>query len=142
MNPPEVVPALNRLLNVLCRSLSMYLAEARPWTRRHDQHLQEALANVVADRRELSARVARAVQQHHGRPDPGRFPMAFTAINDVALEGLRPKLIEYQQRDVEALRRCVAELAPLPPLHALAEEALGNARGHLEILNQMMNDER
>ena len=142
MNQPEPVRVLTRLLHVLCRSLPRYLEDARPWTRRDDERAQEVLADVAAAQGILAERVARAIVQQGGRPDPGRFPIEFAAINDLALDSLRQRLIEYQGRDVAAIGRCVAELRPALVLRSLAEEALADARRHLDVLKEMRNDER
>ncbi len=141
MDPSEALSVLNRLLQVLSRSLPMYLVDARPWTRRDDQPLEGALARVVADQRTYAQRVVDRIVAIGGRPDPGRFPMQFASANDLTMEYLRPGLIECQRQDVESLRLCVDELHNDPDLHSLAEEALGNARGHLDILEEMMKDE-
>jgi len=134
MNRLEVISVLDRLLQTLCRSLPRYLEDARPWTRRGDQKTIAALTHIVADQRELAQRVAEAIVEHGGRPDPGRFPMEFTAINDLQLDFVLKKLIEYQQRDVETIQRCAADLDEAPMIRALAEEALGNAKGHRDLL--------
>lgn len=139
MNPQQTLAALNRLLHVLCRSLPMYLVEAAPFTRRDDQPTQEALAHVVTDQRLYAQRVTRAILARGGRPDPGRFPIQFTAVNDLELQFLHRRLIECQRRDLQALQGCVDELKHVPDLESLAEEAIGNARGHLDILDEIMN---
>jgi hypothetical protein len=137
MNQAEKVAVLNRLLHVLCRSLPMYLADARPWARGDQQPIQEALSHLVADQQQYAGRVAQAIVECGFRPDLGRFPMQFTAINDVSLDFLVQKVIELQRRDITAIEHCAAELTEVPPLCSLAEEILGNARGHLEILEEM-----
>ena len=127
---------LNRLLHVLCRSLPMYLRDARPWSGPGQQPIQRAIDNLVGDQQMYAQRVAEAIAELDGGPDPGRFPMEFTAIHDLSLDFLLQKVIERQRRDLAAIERCAADLAGAPSLHALAEEILGNARGHLEILEK------
>lgn len=141
MNPPEVVSVLNRLLHVLCRSLPMYLEDAKPWTRRDDEQAQRALADIVAEQRVLAANVAEAILEHRGRPDPGRFPIEFAATNDLTLDFLQQKLVEYQHRDLAAIRRCLAELESMPRLRPLAKKALAGAKTHLDILQEMTKHE-
>jgi len=136
MNPPEIVKLLNRLLQVLGGSLPMYLSDAHPWTCRDQQPMQGALANLVADQRAMMGRIAAMILQHGGQPRPARFPINFTSANDLSLDFLLEELIEHQRFDVAAIERCVAGLAEAPPAQSLAEEVLGNARGHLEILEE------
>ena len=72
-----------------------------------------------------------------GHPSPGAFPYQFTSVHDLAIDYLLERLIECQRRDVTRIGRCVDDLAGLPQHAALAEEILGNARGHLETLEQL-----
>ncbi len=75
--------------------------------------------------------VTEAITAHGGRPDPGRFAMHWTAKNDLSLGFLLQEVIDQQEQDVAAIEQCAAELEEIASLHALAEEILGNARGHL-----------
>jgi predicted outer membrane protein len=47
------------------------------------------------------------------------------------------ELAFYQQQDIAIIERCVAELVTDPQGRSLAEEILGNARGHLESLDEL-----
>ena len=142
MNQPEALSVFCRLLRILCRSLPRYLEAARPWSRRDDEQAQEVLAKIVADQRTLAERVARAIVAHGGRPDPGCFPIEFTAINDLALDFLQQRLVECQRRDVAAIEHCAAELQPVPALRSLAEKALASARTHLDRLEDLTKHAR
>ena len=137
----ETIPVLNRLLGLLCRSLPAYLADARPWTQSDNRQLRTALDQLVADQQRYARRVTEAITERGGRPDPGRFPTEFTAKNDLALEFLRREMIRRQQQDVAAIQQCAVELEGGASLHSLAEEILGNARGHLDILKEMTKHE-
>jgi hypothetical protein len=141
MNSFEAIPALNRLLQVLSCSLPAYLADARPWAAAGSQAVQTALDHLVADQQRYARRVADAITAEGVRPDPGRFPMAFMAKNDLSLKFLLQEVIDSQQRDVVAIERCAAQLEDVAPLHSLAEEILGNARGHFDILKELINAE-
>jgi hypothetical protein len=50
-------------------------------------------------------------------------------------------VIDYQEHDIRAIERCVAQLEGEPALHALAEEILGNTKGHLDILQELIKGE-
>jgi hypothetical protein len=136
MESLEAIPILNRLLQIVCRSLPMYLADARPWVRPGRQAMQTALDRLVADRRRYAGRVAEAITALGDRPDPGRFPAEFSAKNDLSLDFLLPELVESQEEDLLEIDRCVLQLDGEPSLHSLAEEIRGNVRGHLEILRE------
>ena len=137
----QTIEVLNELLRILCRSLPAYLADAKPWGQSEDQQLRTALDQLVADQQRYARRVTEAIAERGGRPDPGRFPTEFTAKNDLALEFLRREMIRQQEQDVAAIGRCAAELEGAASLHSLAEEILGNAKGHLDILKEMTKHE-
>jgi hypothetical protein len=141
MNAFEAIPVLDRLLKLLCRSLPAYLADARPWARAGDRRIQAALDRLVADQQMYARRVAEAITERGGRPDPGRFPTALTAKNDLGLDFLLQEVIADQQRAAAAIEHCAAQLENLPSLHSLAEEIFGNVRGHLDIFKEMTNAE-
>jgi hypothetical protein len=141
MKSLPTIRLLNELLRLLCRSLPAYLAQAKPWTQPNGRELRLALDRLAADQQRYALRVAQAITELGGRPDPGRFPGEFTTKNDLALEFLRQEVIRQQQRDITAIERCAAQLEGAAALHSLAEEILGNARGHLDILKEMTNIE-
>lgn len=133
------IQALNTLLNVLSRSLSAYLANAKPWASIEDQRLRGVLDNLLSDQQRYADRVSEVIIEEGGRPDPGRFPMRFTAKHDLSLGYLVQEILDEQEQGVAVLERCAAQLEGSSSLHALAEEVLGNARGHLDILKEMTN---
>jgi hypothetical protein len=137
MAPNDPIDVLNRLLRLLCRSLPVYLASTRPSDPRGPRDLGHRLGVIAADQRALAQRVAEAIAERKGQIEPGHFPLEFTAVNDLALGYLVRRAIDYQKRDVEAVGECVEALAGEPSLLPLAEEILGDARGHLETLEEM-----
>jgi hypothetical protein len=137
----EAVPILNRLLAVLCRSLPAYLASAAPWAKTDHRAIRVALERLSADQRLYAQRVAEAIVRCGGRPDPGGFPPEFAAKNDLAIGFLLREVIEYQEQDLSAIEYCAAQLENTPALHALAEEILGNAKGHLDALREVAKRE-
>jgi hypothetical protein len=140
MKTSEALPALNELLHLLCRSLPAYLAEAAPWAHCRHEPVQTALDRLTADERRYALRVADAITARGGRPNPGRFPPLFAAKNDLSLEYLLREVVDSQQQDIAALKRCAQQLERESALHALAEEILGNAEGHLDILREMTKE--
>ncbi len=134
----DPVAVLNRLLRILCRSLPMYLRDARPWSAVEGDPTLAALAAIVADQERFACRTAQAILDQGGQPEPGPFPMEFASMNDAGLDYLLGQVIESQRRDLPRIERCAAELADFPALCALAEEALGNAQAHLDILERIV----
>jgi hypothetical protein len=134
MKAYEAVTTLNRLLEILCRSLPAYLDDAQPWARMDARRVQAALDHFLADTQLYAERVVKAILDLGGRPQPGSFPGEFAAKNDLSLDFLLREVIESQEHDILAIGQCAARLESDSSLHALAEEILGNAKGHLEII--------
>lgn len=128
---------LNRLLIIHHRSLPMYLSYAHPRVTRGHEATAETLESIVADQKAMVDRIGRCIVDEEGSVDFGEFPMLFTGLHDISLDYLLQKLIEYQQRSTEQIQQCVDDLRLAPTYQALAQEALGLARGHLESLEEL-----
>jgi hypothetical protein len=129
--------ALNHLLVIVYRSFPMYLADASPWTRRGDDRARRVLEHVVADERMYAGRITDLLLDRRSLAGFGEYPMAFTDTHDLSLDYLINELIHYQKQDIAGIERCVAALTRDPEGRAIAEEVLGNARGHLESLEEL-----
>jgi hypothetical protein len=141
MNAIESIPALNQLFALLSSSLPMYLADVKTLAWPEGEPVHAALGRLVADQRMYAQRVAEAIAERGGRPNPPRFPTEFAAKNDLSLAFLLPVIIDSLRQAVATIEQCVGRLESDAALHALAEEVLGNVKGHLDILVEMMNDE-
>jgi hypothetical protein len=130
----QTVDVLNRMLQMLCRSLPMYLKDAKPWSRHDQEKVQAAIDSLVADQEMYAARLANLIFDVEGRPDPGVFPTAFTSIHDLSLDYLLAQAVGCLCQEVAALQHLASELPAGSPGRALAEEIAGNAQGHLEVL--------
>jgi hypothetical protein len=137
ISKPSVSAIMNRLLVLHQRSLPMFLTYASPWTAGHDRKAVETLGYLVEDQKRLAGRICDYLLERRWRTDPGEFPLEFTGLHDVSLDYLWPKLIEAQMRDIRVIQDCIAGLQSDPFARALAEEALGSARGHLESLEEV-----
>ena len=140
MDAIESIPVLNRLLGLLCRSLPAYLANVKTLGHPEGEKIRTALSRLVADQQMYAQRVAEAIAQCGGQPSPGRFPTEFAAKNDLSIEFLLREIVACHQRDVVSIRQCVGQLEGDSTLHALAEEILGNAKGHLDILLELVKE--
>lgn len=142
MQTLEALPLLNQLLNLLARSLPIYLVDAQPWTHNGQSTVLEALKRLATDQRKYAACVAEEIARLGGRPDAGRFPVEFTAKNDLALDFLLKDVLEYHEQTVFLLEHFAEELAHYPRLRNLAGEILDNARKHLENLQRLVSNEQ
>ncbi len=140
MTKPVILQTLNRLLTIVYRSLPMYLTYASPWTRHGDERAVAALRHIVEDQKQLSTRIAQYILQHHGSLETGEYPIEFLDMHDLSLDFLLTRLVEHQRSEVAALERCVRDLQADREATALAEEALGSVRGHLETLEELAGE--
>ncbi|MBN1393507.1 MAG: hypothetical protein JW959_00550 [Pirellulales bacterium] len=141
MTNHETISALNQLLGVLRRSLPAYLADARPWSRLGRWKAQAAIDRLVFDGRTYARRLVEQINSLGGCPDTFVFPAEFTAKNDLDVKFILGELIEYLNRDVSAIEQIAARLENAPSAHVLAEEILGNVKGHLEVLKEAKSGE-
>lgn len=140
-HPTNVTSVLNRLLTTLYRSLPIYVQGAHPWVPPDRRPALELLKRIAGDQQMYAQRVADAILHEGGRMELGQFPLEFAAFHDLGIDFLVKKAAESQRRQVEIVEECASALNGVPRLRSLAEEILGNARGHLETLEETMNDE-
>jgi hypothetical protein len=138
MTPSASNTDLNRLLVIIYRSLPMYLADAVPWMHPGDEKAKHVLNHIVADYRMYAGRIADMLLAGRARFSFGEYPMVFTDTHDLSLDYLIGELTYYQKQDVVAIEKCVADLKGDAAARTLAEEVLGNARGHLESLEELL----
>lgn len=134
-----VVRKLNRLLAIHVRSFATYLLEAGPWSsgRVDDEEIARTLRNMGRDQRALAERIYAAVQDRRGPVDSGSFPMEFTDKNDLSLDWLLREVLAYHRRDLAGIEQLARSLADDADAEALAQEALGTAKAHLEALESL-----
>lgn len=137
MASAETIDALNRLYVIHNRSLPMYLSFARPFSLRRNDQAFDTLAHVVTDQQTMMNRIGQLILESEGDVDTGHFPMFYTGYNDLTIEFLVKRAIEQQKNDIAAIGQCVEQLGLAPMAQALAEEALGLAKGHLDNLQDL-----
>ena len=140
MNPQQEINLLNRLMAVLGSSLPAYLDNTAPWADRGAEDARVLLARIASDHQQLARRITAAIRELGGLAEPGRFPIEFTATNDLSADYLVRKTALLQARDVESIQRVVDELAESPRLQVLAEDVLGRAKQHLADLETLAGD--
>jgi len=128
--------ALNRLLVIHHRSLSMYVSDARPWVGNNGRATEslEVLAAIAKDHRQLVDEIGEMLIDRNWPIQYGEYPLQFTAYHDVSLDFLLERLTEHQRRDIAGIEHCADRLKQDPLAHAVAQRALGSAKAHLENL--------
>ncbi len=132
-----MLDALNQLLQLHYRSLPMYLRHAEPWAREGSDERIAAVRDILADHERIASICADWIQRRGGLIELGEFSMEFTDLHDLSLDFLLRELIVYQRQLIEEIKSLLPALSTDPPVHSLAQEALGAARGHLQNLEEI-----
>lgn len=140
MTLPSTTDLLNRLLVLHERSLPMYLGYAPPDRLFKHERARAVLMQIVEDQKRTIDRLGGLILESHGTVDHGEFPMAFTSLHDLSLSYLLNLLIERQQKFVTVCDRLADQLTTAPFAQAAAREAVGEAKGHLENLQDLQRD--
>ncbi|MAT71115.1 MAG: hypothetical protein CMJ58_16500 [Planctomycetaceae bacterium] len=135
---PEIVNLLNRLLAILCKSFPQYLRWSRPFVPAGRGEVMEAIGSIADDQDRLADRVSRMIDEAGYPPRDGEFPMEFTDMHDLGIDFLINAAVAYQEQDVETISKLVDRLQTAPAGKAIAEEALGMAKGHLDTLRELV----
>ncbi len=130
---------LNRLLAIHCRSFVQYLRWSRPHVPPGHEDEVETLEAIAQDQDAMAERISRAVIDGGGLPRTGEFPMEFTDLHDLDVDFLIAAAVRYQEYDLHAVQEIVEALPSAPAARALAEEAVGMSKGHLDSLRELIH---
>lgn len=134
----STIDVLNRLYVAHARSLPSYLSYAMPWLASTDARAWETVVQVAVDQRRMADRLGEMIMDLGGAVDPGEYPLKYTALHDLSFEYLLGKVIEGQTQLVPQLQAGAEQLTLVPLARSLAEEAVGEAKGHLESLRELL----
>lgn len=133
----DVLAILNRLLVLHHRSLPAYLGWAQPWRKPGQQRAHETLQQIVQDQARTVDRLGSMILQGRGELEYGEFPIQFTGLNDLSFDYLLGRMITHQREMIAEINDLVSQLACDPLAQALAQECLGQAKAHLESLEEL-----
>jgi hypothetical protein len=128
---------LNRLLAIHCKSFPQYLRWSRPYVPAGRGEELEAILAIAQDQDVMAERISRMIIDGDALPRSGEFPMEFTDLHDLDIDYLLRLAVRYQEQDVTAIQQLVDRLQTAPAAKALAEEALGMSKGHLDTLREL-----
>jgi hypothetical protein len=137
MPTPSTIDIMNRLYVLHHRSLAVYLHYATPDRLASNPKALAVLGQMVADQTRTADKLATMILDANGQVDPGEFPMSFTALHDLSVEYLVKQLIERQKRHIAACEKLADQLTMAPYAQAAAREAIGEAKGHLDNLEEL-----
>jgi hypothetical protein len=138
MPSSNTIDVLNKLYVLHYRSLPQYLHYAPPHELRQNAKASAVLAQIVADQIRTADRLATLVLDAGGLVDPGEFPMSFTALHDLSVDYLVKLLIDRQKKHISACEKLADMLSLAPYAQAAAREAVGEAKGHLDNLLELV----
>ena len=131
---------LNSVLQMHCRSLPMYLADARPWSSTEHAAGQTLLQSIVDDQATVVDDVADLIQDRDEVVDRGTFPLEFADLHDLSLDFLIKKMVlPKQATHVAALEKAAELVSDDEQAAALCQRALGIGRAHLDSLHDYVN---
>lgn len=133
----RIVNVLNHLLAIHYRSLPVYLESAQPWTRRPGEPAIKVLREIAEHHHHMVERIGELIIENEGVVRYGEIPMRFADWHDLSVDFHVARAIECQHQDIDRIEKCVQWLEGAPRAKALAEEALGEAKGHLESLLEL-----
>ncbi|MCU0877979.1 MAG: hypothetical protein MUF06_09365 [Pirellulaceae bacterium] len=134
----RTIDILNRLYMLHYRSLPAYLHYAPPDRIRNHPQAREVLTQIVTDQAATADRFATMILDEGGTVVPGEFPMWFTGLHDLSVEYLVKQLIERQEKFIAACEGLADQLTTAPYAQAAAREAVGEAKGHLDNLKELV----
>jgi hypothetical protein len=128
---------LNRLLAIHCKSFPQYMRWSRPHVPAGRGEELEAVQAIAQDQDVMAERISRMIVDGDALPRSGEFPMEFTDLHDLDIDFLMRLAVRYQEQDIAAIQQLVDRLHTAPAAKAIAEEALGMAKGHLDTLREL-----
>jgi hypothetical protein len=137
MSSTTTIDVLNRVLAILERSFTQYLRFAKPYVPPGRERVGETLDAILDGQNALAERVTQMIHEADGLSDNGEFPIEYTDSHDLSIDFLVREAIQGQKRDIADLTQCVEQLRLAPAAQSLASEALGMAKGNLEVLQDL-----
>ena len=141
LNASQTCSSLNRLSVAHSRSLTVYLQYAPPWLEKGDEEVTTVLKQIVRDQEAMVDRIGAMIQSAGEDVDPGEFPISFASLHDLSLEYLVSLMIEGQREIISISEKAVSELAADAMAQAVAQEAVGAAKAHLDSLLEIADSE-
>lgn len=138
-----MIDVLNRLSVFHNRSLIAYLRYAVPYL--GDQNNDDAattLQLIAKDHESIVDKVGELILTSGHAVNSGDFPLYFTGYNDLSVEYLLTLLTDRQHKLIAGIEQCIADLSVFESSSyavAIAQEALGAAKGHLESLEELQS---
>ena len=117
----------------------MYLVSAPPHRMSNQDKAWETIRHIIDDQKLMIDKIGDHIESLEGTPNMGEFPMEFTGMHDLSLDFILARVLEHQQRDVELIEQLSNQLEAGSAAKALAQEALGAAKAHVQSLEECLS---
>jgi hypothetical protein len=127
---------LIRIFDIIQPSPAMFLADCGLWSYPGPEEIRLALADLVADQRNLLDRAANVLDEREQPRPRGAYPITFTSLHDVNLQHILPRVIANLEQQCSVLQ----EVAATPNDAAAVDfgtDALRSVRQHLDVLKDV-----
>jgi rubrerythrin len=119
------------------RSILQYVGDAFPWTAADQTSSLDRFQQIVHAERDMLARLTQFLyKQRVAPPAVGSYPVAFTSLNFVSLGLIVKRLIEYEQKSMDALQATIPSVVN-SEARALLQSFLDLKKKHLQTLKDI-----
>jgi hypothetical protein len=133
---------LRRLVATLESSLAMYISDSGIWSYPGPEEIKLALADLVGDHRSLLDRAGTVLAEREVAAPRTAYPLSFTALHDLDLKNLLPRVIQGLEAQAVACESVAAVAGDDTTAVELAREAVQTNRRHADQLRQLLAKSR
>jgi heme exporter protein D len=127
---------LTRIFDVIQPSPAMFLADCGLWSYPGPEEIRLALADLVADQRNLLDRAGIVLAEREQPRPRGAYPITLTSLHDVNLRHILPRVISSLEQQRSALEG-VAATSNDAAAADLGADAVRSVRQHLDVLKDV-----
>ena len=133
--------AIDPLCNLVASiqpSMLMYLADSGIWSYPGTESVKLALADAVDDLKNVVDRATTILAERETAvPQKAAYPLSFTALHDIDLANLLPRVIEGLRRQLSSLDALTGPAGADAAAADLVADAKQSTRQHLDALEQL-----
>jgi len=119
-------------------SMLMYLGDSGIWSYPGPESVKLALADAVDDLKNVVERATTFLDERETAvPQKAAYPLSFTALHDIDLANLLPRVIEGLRRQFTALDALTGPAGTDAAAADLVADAKQSTRQHLDALEQL-----
>jgi hypothetical protein len=133
---------LNELFGLLDCSLARYLVNARPWSRRPYLLLGAIARRLAVEHEHYAGEIARLLCARRENVQSHTYPMEFTYYNSLSLEYLAPRLLDHQERLIDAARNASDTLSDDYEARRITDKLVKSLRKYASLLAELLAPNR